>query len=334
MGMTMAEEMVMEMVLGMEIIEAGKTVTGTEGVVGLIRWKLCFTSATVEEISSEVIATLLKAVDEVYCPRMRSKMENRVWNLSVKNNDMATYTQRTHKTTRCCSNCQQLDGSKVEGLCWVTMGRMAMKEHFLIASRCTPGPNLGDVTLFCIGSSRDLTIKDNVQVKNQNRGRETKASVHEAKHMYLGGNALLDIIPSALDVSYVVELVDGRTLETNIVLRGCTLGLLGHPFNIDMIPIDLGSFDVIIGMDWLAKKSWLRLKENKDESKEKRLEDVSTVRDFPEVFPEDLPGLPPIRQVEFQIDLSPELSSAALEVLLTQPATSESESRVPDVVSE
>ncbi|GJY25533.1 retrotransposon protein, putative, ty3-gypsy subclass [Tanacetum coccineum] len=47
------------------------------------------------------------------------------------------------------------------------------------------------------------------------------------------------------------------------------------------------------------------VKENKDESKEKRLEDVPTVRDFPEVFPEDLPGLPPIRQVEFQIDLVP-----------------------------
>ncbi|GKB62665.1 putative reverse transcriptase domain-containing protein, partial [Tanacetum coccineum] len=65
-------------------------------------------------------------------------------------------------------------------------------------------------------------------------------------------SALLDITPYALDVSYAVELADGRTSETNIVLRGCTLGLLGHPFNIDLMPIDLGSFDVIIGMDWLA----------------------------------------------------------------------------------
>ncbi|GKD94390.1 hypothetical protein Tco_1374227, partial [Tanacetum coccineum] len=49
------------------------------------------------------------------------------------------------------------------------------------------------------------------------------------------------------------------------------------------------------------------VKENKDESKEKRLEDVPTIRDFPEVFPEvfpeDLPRLPPIQQVGFQIDL-------------------------------
>ncbi|GJV91257.1 hypothetical protein Tco_1539070 [Tanacetum coccineum] len=50
-------------------------------------------------------------------------------------------------------------------------------------------------------------------------------------------SALLDIIPSALDVSYTVELADGRTSETNTVLRGCILGLLGHPFNIDLMPI-------------------------------------------------------------------------------------------------
>nr|GEZ42172.1 putative reverse transcriptase domain-containing protein [Tanacetum cinerariifolium] len=43
----------------------------------------------------------------------------------------------------------------------------------------------------------------------------------------------------------------------------------------------------------------------KDKSKEKRLENVPIVRDFSEVFPEDLPGLPPTRQVEFQIDLIP-----------------------------
>nr|GEY68163.1 reverse transcriptase domain-containing protein [Tanacetum cinerariifolium] len=47
------------------------------------------------------------------------------------------------------------------------------------------------------------------------------------------------------------------------------------------------------------------VKENKNKSKEKRLEDVLTVRDFPEVFPVDLPRLPLIRQVEFQIDLVP-----------------------------
>ncbi|GJW15558.1 putative reverse transcriptase domain-containing protein [Tanacetum coccineum] len=171
-------------------------------------------------------------------------------------------------------------------------------------------------------------------------------------------SALLDVAPSTLDTSYAVELADGRVSETNVVLRGCTLGLLGHPFDIDLMPVELGSFDVIIGMDWLAKYHALIVcdekvvripygdevliirgddcdggsklniisctrtqkyiqkgcqvylaqvtsKKAEDKSEEKRLEDVPIVREFLEVFLEDLPGLPPARQVEFQIDLVP-----------------------------
>ncbi|GJY54242.1 putative reverse transcriptase domain-containing protein [Tanacetum coccineum] len=66
-------------------------------------------------------------------------------------------------------------------------------------------------------------------------------------------SALLDVITSTLDTSYAVELADGRIFETNVILRGCTLGLLGHPFDINLMPVELGSFDVIVGMDWLAR---------------------------------------------------------------------------------
>nr|GEU56565.1 reverse transcriptase domain-containing protein [Tanacetum cinerariifolium] len=66
-------------------------------------------------------------------------------------------------------------------------------------------------------------------------------------------SAFLDVAPSTLDVSYAIELTDGRILETNVILRGCTLGLLGHPFDIDLIPIELGSFKIIIDIDWLSK---------------------------------------------------------------------------------
>ncbi|GKF14949.1 putative reverse transcriptase domain-containing protein [Tanacetum coccineum] len=65
-------------------------------------------------------------------------------------------------------------------------------------------------------------------------------------------STLLDVIPDTLDISYAVELADGRIVETNTVLRGYTIGLLGHPFNLDLMPVELGSFGVIIGMDWLA----------------------------------------------------------------------------------
>nr|GFC37654.1 reverse transcriptase domain-containing protein [Tanacetum cinerariifolium] len=61
------------------------------------------------------------------------------------------------------------------------------------------------------------------------------------------------ITPTTLDHYYDVELADGRIIRLNTILRGCTLNFLNHPFNIDLMPVQLGSFDVIISMDWLAK---------------------------------------------------------------------------------
>ncbi|GKA45822.1 putative reverse transcriptase domain-containing protein [Tanacetum coccineum] len=66
-------------------------------------------------------------------------------------------------------------------------------------------------------------------------------------------SSLIDIIPTALDVSYPVELADGKIIGVVTIITGFTLNLLNHPFNIDLLPVELGSFDVIIGMDWLSK---------------------------------------------------------------------------------
>nr|GFB56078.1 hypothetical protein [Tanacetum cinerariifolium] len=50
----------------------------------------------------------------------------------------------------------------------------------------------------------------------------------------------------------VTELANGKTVSTNTVLRGCTLALFSHMFKIDLLPTRFGSFDVIVGMDWLS----------------------------------------------------------------------------------
>nr|GFA12639.1 reverse transcriptase domain-containing protein [Tanacetum cinerariifolium] len=50
-----------------------------------------------------------------------------------------------------------------------------------------------------------------------------------------------------------VVTANGRIIGLNTILRSCTLNLLNHPFNIDLMPVELGSFDAIISMDWLAK---------------------------------------------------------------------------------
>nr|GEW92473.1 putative reverse transcriptase domain-containing protein [Tanacetum cinerariifolium] len=165
-------------------------------------------------------------------------------------------------------------------------------------------------------------------------------------------STLINIKPVEIDTSYEVELADGKIVSTNNVLKGCTLNLLNHSFLIDLMVIELGSFDIVIEMDWLSKndaailcgekKVRIPLKnkaliiegdrnqsclkiiscikarkyiENGYEkflaqvtgtmSKEKRVEDVPIICDFPEVFPKDLPRLLPPRQVKFRIDLIP-----------------------------
>nr|GEV76427.1 reverse transcriptase domain-containing protein [Tanacetum cinerariifolium] len=99
-----------------------------------------------------------------------------------------------------------------------------------------------------------------------------------------------------------------------------SLTLLNQPFKIDHMPNKLGSFNVVIGMDWLSKYQAKILCDKKvahipidgetliirvieKKSDEKRLEDIPIVKEFPNVFSEELHGLPPVRQVEFQIDL-------------------------------
>ncbi|GJU70017.1 putative reverse transcriptase domain-containing protein [Tanacetum coccineum] len=175
----------------------------------------------------------------------------------------------------------------------------------------------------------------------------------------------IDIHPTTLDTNYSVELANGKSLTTNTILRGCTLNLQNYMFKIDLLPIELGSFDVIVGMDWMVKhraevvcyEKYIRvsygnnmlivqgersgvknesrlevissirtqkyidqgcqvfliqmMKEEETEIPERRIEDVLVVRDFLEVFPEDLPGLPPTCQVEFHIELIPGAASVA-----------------------
>ncbi|GJS43731.1 putative reverse transcriptase domain-containing protein [Tanacetum coccineum] len=66
-------------------------------------------------------------------------------------------------------------------------------------------------------------------------------------------STLINIEPVKLDTCYEVELANGKVVSTNNMLIGCTLNLLSHSFPIDLMVIELRSFDVIIGMDWLSR---------------------------------------------------------------------------------
>ncbi|GKC81491.1 putative reverse transcriptase domain-containing protein [Tanacetum coccineum] len=141
--------------------------------------------------------------------------------------------------------------------------------------------------------------------------------------------SMLNILAITIDTFYDIEMADGNQVRTNTIIQGCTLNLLNQSFEIDLMPIKLGSFDVVIGMDWLSKyhakilydekvvhipingETLIIQVTEKRKSDEKRLEDIPVVKEFLEVFPKNLPGLPPVRQVEFQIDLIPEAAPVA-----------------------
>ncbi|GJX17100.1 reverse transcriptase domain-containing protein [Tanacetum coccineum] len=145
--------------------------------------------------------------------------------------------------------------------------------------------------------------------------------------------------PSDLGFSHEIEIANGKLVELNKVIRDCKLEIEGHTFDIDLIPFGHGSFDVIVGMDWLSRYKAeiichekvvriplphgkiLRVLGEKPEEKvrylmsaktiEQKLKDIVIVRNFPEVFPDDLSGLPPSREFEFCIDLIPRSMSVA-----------------------
>ncbi|GJT86192.1 reverse transcriptase domain-containing protein [Tanacetum coccineum] len=103
--------------------------------------------------------------------------------------------------------------------------------------------------------------------------------------------SILNIPPITIDTFYNIEMADRNLVSTNTVIQGATLTLFKPPSKLILSRSNSGRVHVVTVME---KKS-----------DEKRLEDIPVVREFPEVFPEDLPGLPPVRQVEFQINLIP-----------------------------
>ncbi|GJU03075.1 putative reverse transcriptase domain-containing protein [Tanacetum coccineum] len=66
-------------------------------------------------------------------------------------------------------------------------------------------------------------------------------------------SSLINIALTPLENFYDVKLADRKLVGIDTIIRGCTLNFLDHSFNIDLMPVELGSFDVIIGMDWLRR---------------------------------------------------------------------------------
>ncbi|KAI3749597.1 hypothetical protein L2E82_20211 [Cichorium intybus] len=141
----------------------------------------------------------------------------------------------------------------------------------------------------------------------------------------------LNVPLEPLDYVCEVELASGKKVEIKHVYRGCELSIDYKKFSLNLLSIGVKTFDIVIGMDWLGandakiacgkkvvsvkipdgSKVYIYAYVIAEDKAKKTVGDIDVVREYPEVFPADLPGLPPERQVEFRIDLIPGASPIA-----------------------
>ncbi|GKE70142.1 putative reverse transcriptase domain-containing protein [Tanacetum coccineum] len=173
------------------------------------------------------------------------------------------------------------------------------------------------ITITTIATATMITNNNRIEGKKSSRlmlSSQLKTVGADKSFVSISLASLHNILPITLDTTYDIEMANGNLVGTNTVIQGCTLILLNQPFKIDLMPIKLGSFDVVIGMDWLSKYHAkilcdekvvhipidgktliIRAQVMEKKSDERRLEDIPVVKEFLEVFPEDLPSLPPVR---------------------------------------
>ncbi|GJS52738.1 putative reverse transcriptase domain-containing protein [Tanacetum coccineum] len=91
-------------------------------------------------------------------------------------------------------------------------------------------------------------------VHNECRGRGNQGNQASADYSFVSTTfiPLLGLEPNELGFKYEIEIASGQLVEIDKVIKGCKLEIEGHVFDIDLIPFGHGSFDVIIGMDWLS----------------------------------------------------------------------------------
>nr|GEV83011.1 hypothetical protein [Tanacetum cinerariifolium] len=133
---------------------------------------------------------------------------------------------------------------------------------------------------------------------NQSRGRAFMLGAEEARQ---DPNIVTGIEPSELGFRYEIEIASGQLVEIDKVIKGCKLEIEGHVFDIDLIPFGHRIFDVIIGERPEEKARLLMSAKTRDNKQE----DIVVVRDFFEVFLDDLSRLSPLRKIKFQIELIP-----------------------------
>ncbi|GJS22507.1 reverse transcriptase domain-containing protein [Tanacetum coccineum] len=190
--------------------------------------------------------------------------QNNCNNNSNYNNDYQQQHNRRQETVRAyataltennrnCRNKGPATGSNLQPVS-VTCHACGEKGHY--RNQCPKANNNAHGRAYLLrdkNAHQDPNVVTGTFLLNQHLARVLFDSGADKSFVSISLASMLNILPITLDTTYDIEMANGNLVGTNTVIQGCTLILLNQPFEIDLMPIKLGSFDVVIGMDWLSK---------------------------------------------------------------------------------
>nr|GEX11658.1 reverse transcriptase domain-containing protein [Tanacetum cinerariifolium] len=183
--------------------------------------------------------TLKKMMTDKYYPRGEiKKPEIKLWNLKVKG---------FNKVKKYVGGLPDVIQGSVMGHYKKDCQKLKNNNHENQA-----GNDRATTRAYAVGNARknpDANVVTGTFLLNNRYASILSDTGADRSFVFTTFSYLIDIVPTALDHDNDVELADGKIIRVNTIIRGCTLNFLNHTFNIDLMPVKLGSFEVIIGMD-------------------------------------------------------------------------------------
>nr|GEW31686.1 putative reverse transcriptase domain-containing protein [Tanacetum cinerariifolium] len=307
---------------------------GTKGVVGLTQW--------IKKMESvfQISGYAVENQGEI------KKLEIELWNLKVKENNVSAHTKCFQELTLIYTKFVADETEKIDKY-------VSGLPDNIYGSVKASKPKMLDETIELANDLMDQKLCTFAERQSNNKRKADEA--------FQEGLPKVEEQGWGKGKCTMMGVCDWKCREEGKCIKGPRFKCRhDHPFNIDLIPVELGSFDVIIGMDWLRRchaviecdeklvqipygnetltfrgneindgresrliviscskaqecmakgcqifLAQITAKKKGDESEGKQLKDVPVVQDYPKVFLEDFPDLPPARPMEFQIDLIP-----------------------------
>nr|GEW45791.1 hypothetical protein [Tanacetum cinerariifolium] len=185
-----------------------------------------------------------------FCPiEEYQRIEHELWNLKVKEYNIMAYTQRFNELALMCRRVVEPERVKVDAYIRGLTDNIKRKVTSSKPANLSEAVRMAHKLMDQKAQVGDERILEGKKRKWENFQNGNSSGVL----WILDLRSILDINPVKIGASYEVELADGRVVSMNTILKGCTFNLVNHVFETDLMPIELGTFDIIIGMDWLVK---------------------------------------------------------------------------------